>query len=54
MNTYEIKYQGNLRTTATHIDSGSVIKTDAPKDNHGLGRPFPQLIWCVLLWQVAY
>ena len=40
MNTFEIKYQGNLRTTATHIDSGSVIKTDAPKDNHGLGEAF--------------
>ena len=40
MNTFEIKYQGNLRTTATHLDSNSVINTDAPKDNHGLGEAF--------------
>jgi|TARA_B110000116_G_C16617630_1_gene482307 putative redox protein len=40
MNTFEIKYQGNLRTTATHLDSGSKITTDAPKDNHGLGESF--------------
>ena len=40
MNTFEIKYQGNLRTTATHLDSGSEINTDAPKDNHGLGEAF--------------
>ena len=40
MNTYEVKYQGNLRTTAIHLDSGSEINTDAPKDNHGLGKTF--------------
>ena len=40
MNTFEIKYQGNLRTIATHLDSGSEIITDAPKDNHGLGKAF--------------
>ncbi len=40
MNTFEIKYQGNLRTIATHLDSGSEISTDAPKDNHGLGETF--------------
>ena len=40
MNTFEIKYLGNLRTAATHLDSGSVISTDAPKDNHGLGAGF--------------
>jgi len=40
MNTLEIKYQGDLRTTATHLDSGSKISTDAPKDNHGLGATF--------------
>ena len=40
MNTFEIKYQGNLRTTATHLDSGSEISTDAPKDNYGLGETF--------------
>ena len=40
MNKFEIKYQGNLRTIATHLDSGSEISTDAPKDNHGLGQTF--------------
>ena len=40
MNTFEIKYLGGLRTSSTHIDSGSVINTDAPKDNHGLGETF--------------
>ena len=40
MNTFEIKYEGDLRTTAIHLDSGSEIITDAPKDNHGLGEKF--------------
>ena len=40
MNTFEIRYQGDLRTTATHLDSGSEISTDAPQDNHGLGETF--------------
>jgi uncharacterized OsmC-like protein len=40
MNKFEIKYIGGLRTSSTHTDSGSVINTDAPKDNHGLGETF--------------
>ena len=40
MNTFEIEYTGDLRTTAIHLDSGSKIITDAPKDNHGLGENF--------------
>ena len=40
MNTLEVKYDGNLRTTAIHLDSGSMINTDAPKDNKGLGKKF--------------
>ena len=40
MNTFEIKYKGDLRTTAIHLDSGSEISTDAPKDNNGLGETF--------------
>ncbi len=40
MNTFEIEYKGDLRTTAIHLDSGSEISTDAPKDNHGLGENF--------------
>ena len=40
MNTYEITYSGNLRTSALHVDSAEMIHTDAPKDNHGLGAAF--------------
>ena len=40
MNSFEIKYNGNLRTSAKHLDSNTVITTDAPKDNQGLGRTF--------------
>ena len=40
MNTFEIKYLGDLRTSSTLLDSGSEIYTDAPKDNHGLGEAF--------------
>ena len=36
----KIKYDGNLRTTATHLKSGSVITTDAPVDNKGKGENF--------------
>lgn len=33
-------YLGNLRCEAEHLDSGSVIKTVAPKDNNGDGSLF--------------
>ena len=50
MNTFEIKYKGDLRTTAIHLDSGSEINTDAPKDNHGLGETFsPTNMVCTAL-----
>ena len=35
-----IKYDGELRTTATHLQSGSIISTDAPTDNKGKGENF--------------
>jgi putative redox protein len=38
--TAEIIYEGNLRTTMTHLESGIKVNTDAPKDNHGLGAAF--------------
>jgi uncharacterized OsmC-like protein len=38
--TSKIIYNGKLRTTATHLQSGTVIETDAPTDNHGLGERF--------------
>lgn len=40
MNSFEIKYEGSLRTSAKHLASGEIINTDAPKDNHGLGECF--------------
>ena len=33
-------YSGELRCEATHGPSGSVLHTDAPKDNHGRGEAF--------------
>ena len=38
--TSKIVYQGDLRTEATHLQSQTVIETDAPKDNHGKGERF--------------
>ncbi len=38
--TSRIIYEGNLRTVATHLQSGTVIETDAPTDNHGKGERF--------------
>ncbi|GEO08434.1 OsmC family protein [Segetibacter aerophilus] len=38
--TSHIIYEGNLRTVATHLQSGTVIETDAPTDNQGKGERF--------------
>lgn len=35
-----ISYSGELRTLATHLQSGSNIETDAPTDNQGKGERF--------------
>ncbi len=35
-----IDYQGELHTSAEHGPSGSVLETDAPKDNEGRGEAF--------------
>ncbi len=34
------RYQGNLHCSARHGPSGSVLATDAPKDNQGQGEAF--------------
>ena len=50
MNKFEITYDGNLRTSAVHLESSSKINTDAPKDNQGLGQKFsPTDLVCVSL-----
>ena len=36
----EVKYEGELRCTATHVKSGKKIITDAPTDNQGKGESF--------------
>jgi putative redox protein len=36
----EVRYEGELHTTATHGPSGAVLATDAPKDNEGKGETF--------------
>ena len=38
--TSTVIYQGDLRTTATHLKSANQIITDAPVDNHGKGEAF--------------
>lgn len=38
--TASVLYTKDLRTTCTHVQSGTVIETDAPKDNQGLGERF--------------
>ena len=38
--TSQIIYKGALRTEATHLQSNSIIETDAPTDNQGKGERF--------------
>ena len=36
----KVIYEGELRTQATHLQSGQTIYTDAPVDNQGKGNAF--------------
>jgi putative redox protein len=38
--TSTVIYEGELRTVATHLQSGTVIETDAPIDNQGRAERF--------------
>ena len=38
--TASIVYKGDLRCECTHVQSGTVIETDAPTDNRGKGQRF--------------
>lgn len=48
--TTSILYKGDLRCECVHIQSGTVIETDAPTDNRGKGERFsPTDTVCVAL-----
>lgn len=48
--TASIVYSGDLRCECTHLQSGTVIETDAPTDNRGKGQRFsPTDTVCVAL-----
>ncbi|MBL7702216.1 MAG: OsmC family protein [Ferruginibacter sp.] len=48
--TASIVYKGHLRCDCTHLQSGTVIETDAPTDNRGKGERFsPTDTLCVAL-----
>jgi putative redox protein len=38
--TSSVIYEGDLRTTCIHLQSGSPFETDAPTDNQGKGERF--------------
>lgn len=38
--TSKVTYLGDLRTTSTHIQSGTEVLSDAPVDNQGKGEAF--------------
>lgn len=38
--TSTVFYEGDLRTTCTHLRSGNAFETDAPVDNNGKGERF--------------
>lgn len=48
--TATVVYQGHLRCECTHLQSGTVMETDAPTDNRGKGERFsPTDTVCVAL-----
>jgi len=44
--TSAIKYIGQLRCESQHLQSGSIVITDAPTDNHGQGAAFSPTDLC--------
>ncbi|WP_226063442.1 OsmC family protein [Kaistella polysaccharea] len=46
MATSKVSYAGDLRCKSEHLQSGTVIYTDAPTDNHGKGEMFSPTDLC--------
>ena len=46
MATVSLVYTGELRVECTHLQSDTVIVTDAPVDNHGKGEAFSPTDLC--------
>lgn len=44
--TSKVTYMGNLRCEAVHLQSDTLIQSDAPKDNHGKGEQFSPTDLC--------
>ena len=44
--TSKITYLGDLRCESQHLQSGTIIFTDAPTDNHGKGEVFSPTDLC--------
>lgn len=44
--TSKITYIGELRCSAEHLQSGTIIESDAPTDNHGKGEKFSPTDLC--------
>jgi len=48
--TATIQYEGDLRCSAQHLQSGTIVETDAPSDNRGKGERFsPTDLVCTAL-----
>lgn len=48
MSGFKTLYLGELRTENTHLQSGTIILTDAPTDNQGRGEAFSPTDLCAL------
>ena len=46
MATSKVIYSGDLRCESEHLQSGTIIYTDAPTDNHGKGEAFSPTDLC--------
>ncbi len=44
--TAKVTYLGDFRCEAQHMQSGTLIQTDAPTDNHGKGEKFSPTDLC--------